>query len=58
MESIHDEAARYGIERPVVERYEYVDYNDVTVSALTPESNIVWSNYLRAITLAKIALNK
>lgn len=58
MESIHDEAARYGIERPAIERYEYVDQNNVTVIALTPESDHAWGNYLRAVGLARIALNQ
>jgi len=55
MESIHDEAARLGIERPELEHYEYME-GPVTVIALTPESDYAWGNYLRAITLAKIAL--
>ena len=57
-ETIHDEASRYGIEKPELERRTYIDGNDVVVSELTPESEQLWSEYLRAITLARIAINK
>lgn len=56
MESIHDEATRYGIERPETERYEYME-GTVIVSALTAESEALWADYLRAIGLARIALH-
>lgn len=42
--------------RPQLEYYEYLDGN-VTVIALTPESDRAWGEYLRGLTLAKIALN-
>lgn len=57
-ETIHEEASRYGIERPEIERRTYIDSNNVVVSELTPESEQLWSEYLRAITLARIAINK
>ena len=57
-ETIHQEAARYDIEQPELERRTYVDSNDVLVSELTPESEIAWSEYLRKISLARIAINK
>lgn len=56
MESIHDQAAQLGVQQPVIERYEYQEGN-VTVSALTPESDQAWSTYLRDITMARLALN-
>ena len=57
-ETIHDEAARYGIEQPELERRTYIDENDVTVVELTQESEKLWAEYLRNITLARIAMNK
>lgn len=42
--------------KPELEYYEYLDGN-VTVIALTPESDKAWGDYLRELTLAKIALN-
>lgn len=57
METIHQEAARYGIEQPQLERYQHVDASGTTIISLTPDSEARWSSYLRSITLAKIALN-
>lgn len=55
MESIHDEAARLGVARPELEEYAYMQ-GDVTVVSLTPESDQAWAEYLRNITMAKLAL--
>lgn len=55
MRNIHEEAAEFGIERPELERQEYID-GEVTVIALTPQSEQDWANYLRSITMAKLAL--
>lgn len=41
---------------PNIERYTYAIGN-VTISALTPESEKVWADYLRSITMQKLALN-
>lgn len=57
MESLHDEASRYGIERPELERRERTGQYGETIIELTPESEQAWSEYLRKITLAKIALH-
>lgn len=54
--SIHEEAAQFGIERPELEHYQYVDRDGVNTIALTPESESAWSDYLRNISLARIAL--
>lgn len=56
MTNIHEQAAELGIQQPVIERYEYQEGN-VTVSALTRESDQAWSDYLRNITMARLALN-
>lgn len=57
-ETIHEEASRYGIEQPELERREYIDENNVVVTELTPESEKAWSEYLRNISLARIAFYK
>lgn len=53
--SVHQEAERLGVPRPELEHYEYQDGATVVV-ALTPESDRAWSEYLRNITMAKLAL--
>jgi hypothetical protein len=55
METLHDEAARLGVERPELEHYEYTE-GDVTVISLTPDSDRAWSDYLRKVTMARMAL--
>lgn len=57
-ETIHKEASRYGIEKPELERREYIDENNVLVTELTPDSEREWSEYLRNISLARIAFYK
>lgn len=57
MENIHDTAKKLGIEKPVLEREEHMEDN-VLVSSLTPESEKLWSDYLRSITMARLALNQ
>ena len=56
MRSIHEEAQQLGIQRPELEHRQYMD-GDVTVIALTQESEKDWADYLRSITMAKLALN-
>lgn len=55
MESLDEQATRFGIERPELKHYEYMDGN-VVVVALTPESDYAWAEYLRAIGQARLAL--
>jgi len=55
MESIHNEAARFGIEQPELE-YQQREEESVTVVSLTEQSEREWSNYLRAINMAKLAM--
>lgn len=57
METLDEQAAKFGIQRPELDYREYMDGN-VTVVALTQESDVAWGNYLRDITLARIALNQ
>lgn len=54
IESIHSEAERYGIDKPELERREYRE-GEVLVSALTSESELLWLNYTRRVTLARMA---
>lgn len=55
MRNIHEQAADFGIERPELEHQQYMD-GEVTVVALTAQSEVDWANYLRSITMAKLAL--
>ena len=50
------EAAALGVPKPKIEHYTYTE-GEVVVHALTPESEAAWGDYLRKVTLAKIALN-
>lgn len=42
--------------KPNLECQEHLDSNGVIVRSLTPESELVWSRYLRADHLARIAI--
>lgn len=54
--SIHADAERFGIPRPELEHQEKIDKYGTTIVSLTMESEVKWAEYLRAVTLAKIAL--
>lgn len=56
MENIHDTAAELGVARPELEYQQHME-GPVTVVELTPDSNKDWADYLRNITMAKLALN-
>lgn len=55
MESIHDQAARYGIEQPQLEHQQRQE-DSVTVISLTEQSEREWSTYLRRVNMAKLAM--
>lgn len=42
--------------KPKLEYQEHLDSNGVIVRSLTPESELVWSRYLHADHLAKVAI--
>ena len=44
--------------KPELERRERVGQFGEIVSELTPESEVLWANYIRDLHLAKIALNR
>lgn len=56
MKNIHEQAAEFGIDRPELENREYME-GSVTVIALTEQSEQDWANYLRSITMARLALH-
>lgn len=52
METVAHEGDRYGIPYPKMVRHTYRDAYGTLTSALTPESERAWANYLRDVNIA------